>query len=263
MAWIAPAVVLLGWFLMTSASVLLLRAGVPLRPMLMIAELCLLAPGLVAFFALRLGGLAGLGFVRVAPRVLGLGALAGITLWGASLGVFETQYIFWKPPAGYLEAFRRLHDTLRPAGPGDALLSVLAIAIGPAICEELLFRGALLPSLARTLGPAGGVAAAAALFGIIHVDFTSGAIPSLYRVPFAAVIGVALGALRLASGSIVTPMVAHAIVNTITFLVAPLTDDPSRGLPEPQPLLGLSALLVGSLATALLLRMVGTRQPPA
>jgi membrane protease YdiL (CAAX protease family) len=255
MASMAPGLVLLGWFLMASASALLARAGVPLRPMLMLAELCLLAPGLLAFFALRLGGVSGLGLVGVPRRVFGLSALAGIALWATSLGVFETQYLFWKPPAGYLEAFRRLHEQLRPAGPADALLSVVAIAVGPAVCEELLFRGALLPSLARVLGATAGVVAGALLFGAIHLDFASG--PSAYRVPFAIVIGAALGVLRLLTGSVVPPIVAHAVVNTITFLAAPLTDDPSAGLPEPQPLLGFSALAAGGLASAYLIRLLG------
>jgi membrane protease YdiL (CAAX protease family) len=257
MAGIAPGAVALGWLLMTGSTIALVHARVSLRPTLLIAELSLLAPGLAAFAVLGLGGRAGLGLAGVAPRVLGLSALAGMALWGLSYGVFETQYVFWKPPAGYLEAFRQLHDKLRPAGPADALLSVLAIAVGPAVCEELLFRGALLPSLARTLGAPGGVAAASLLFGVIHLDFTSGAVPSAYRVPFAIVIGVALGALRLVTGSLVPPMLAHAIVNTITFVAAPLTDDPSAGLPDPQPLLGFTTLAAGGLATAYLLRVLG------
>jgi sodium transport system permease protein len=258
----APVAVAFGWLLMSLATWLLIRARVPLRPTLLLAEACLMVPGLAAFLALGQGGRAGLGLTGVSRRTLGLSALAGIALWGASLGVFETQYVLWKPPPGYLETFRRLHESLAPTGPVDALVSILAIAVGPALCEELLFRGALLPSLARTLGVPLGVAASALLFGAIHLDFASGPVPSAYRVPFAIVIGLALGALRLVTGSLLPPMLAHALVNTITFLAAPYADDPSAGLPEPQPLLGLSALAAGGLATWGLLRLLGRREPP-
>ena len=71
------------------------------------------------------------------------------------------------------------------------MLSVLAIAVAPAVCEELLFRGLVLHSLLPLLRTAGAVAASALLFGLIHLDFSSGG-ATLYRVPFAIAVGVGL-----------------------------------------------------------------------
>jgi len=231
--WSTPGLVLLGVLaMMKTTQELASLTG--LRPTLLFAEAALVAP-----------------------------ALGGATLWVTSLGLFETQYAVWRPPPGYLEAFRRLHDALHPEGAVDVVASVLAIAIAPAVCEELLFRGLVLPSLLG-LGAAGAVAGSAALFGLIHLDFTPGpngtVTPSLYRVPFACVIGVALAVLRLRTRSLLPGVVAHAVLNTITFVAAPLTDDPTQGLPESRPLFGLSLLAAGALASALLFRSLGDRR---
>ena len=94
---------------------------------------------------------------------------------------------------------------------------------------------------------------AAALFGLIHVDFTGGP-PSLYRVPFAFMVGVALAALRLIAGTLPPAIVAHATLNTITFLAAPYADDPSQGLPDARPWLGASMFVAGSAASAFVMR---------
>ena len=171
-------------------------------------------------------------------------------MWVASLGLFEVQYAFWAPPPGYLEAFQRLHEALRPRNAAEALVSVLAIAAAPAICEELLLRGVVLPALLPALGGAGAIVTSAALFALIHWD--------LYRAAFTFALGLALGILRVRTGSLRAPMLAHALVNTITFVAAPLTDDNlAGGLPAPRPTLGLSLLSVGAVITVLLIRQVG------
>jgi membrane protease YdiL (CAAX protease family) len=190
-------------------------------------------------------------------RIVLLSLAAGATLWGASLGLFELQYVLWKPPDGYLEAFRRLHEALKPSGPLDAVFSVAAIALVPAICEEVLFRGAVLPAFLRMLGAAGAVCASALLFGCIHLDFTAGA-PVLYRVPFAFAVGLGLGALRLLTGSLVSPMLAHATLNTITFVVAPFVDDPNAPA-EARPGLGAALFATGALFTAVIFRAMRRR----
>jgi sodium transport system permease protein len=231
-------------------------ARLGLRPALVISELGLVAPGLILAVLLRrpLGRTLALdasGLRHATPLSLAFGA----TLWIASLGLFEVQYSLWAPPPGYLEAFRRLHEALRPGGPLDALVSLLAIAIAPAVCEEVLFRGLVLPALLRPLGAWGAAVVSALLFGMIHLDFAGGGL-SLYRVPFAAVVGLGLAALRLRAGVLGPAILAHAALNAITFSAAPFTDDPSLGLPDPRPGLGLLLFATGAGATLGLLRRV-------
>ena len=60
----------------------------------------------------------------------------------------------------------------------------------------------------------------------------------LYRFLFTLTIGLVLGVLRLRTGSLWPPIVAHVTLNTLTFLVAPLVDDPSQTTYTPEPLVG-------------------------
>jgi len=217
---------------------------VGLRPLLIVSEAALVVPGLILLAGFGIPFRDGLALGRVDRRRVILSIAAGASLWAASLGLLELQYVVWQPPPGYLEAFRRLHEALRPADPFDALFSVAAIALAPALCEELLFRGIVLPSFLRALGPAGAVAGSAALFGLTV----------LYRVPFAFAVGVGFGALRLLTGALPPVILAHATLNTITLLATPLVDDPSQPMPDPKPLVGVALLLAGSALTGLSLR---------
>ena len=248
---LGPLAVVLGLVAMYVVATLARPLG--LRPLLVLSEVGLVLPGLLllAVFAVPLRD--GLALGSIGLRRLALSVAAGASLWAASLGLLELQYMWWQPPPGYLEAFRALHEALRPAGALDALVSVTAIALAPAVCEELLFRGIVLPSFLKSFGPAGAVGASAALFGLIHLDFTQPGAPVLYRVPFAFVVGVGLGTLRLLTSSLPPAIAAHATLNTITLLATPLIDDPEAPMPDPKPLLGVSLLLAGGALTALLL----------
>jgi len=224
----------------------------PLRTTITVGSVLLAAPALLALLAAGLP-LARTLALRPVDRPTALwSATLGLSLWVASLGLLELQYTVWPPPEGYLEAFRRIHEALRPDGPFDAVLSVLAIAAAPAVFEETLVRGVMLSSFRPWLGAAGAVLASATAFALLHLD--------PYRFAFTFAVGVALGLVRLQAGTLVPCMLAHGTLNTLTFLAAPLVDDPTGPLPEPEPLLG-AALFAGGLAvTVALLRRF---RPPA
>ena len=107
-----------------------------------------------------------------------------------------------------------------------------------------------------SLGACGAILASAGLFGLIHLDATGGAASALtaYRVPFALAVGLGLGLLRVRTGSLWPSLIAHATLNTITFAVAPFADDPSRGLPAPEPWKGAGLLVFGLLGFHFALR---------
>jgi hypothetical protein len=184
-----------------------------------------------------------LGNLATGLRTIRLSALLGAALWLASLGLVELQSLVRPPLPEELDLFRRLHAALAPDGVLDGLVSLAVIAVLPAVGEELVLRGALLSSLVAFLpprwpaaGPAIAVLATATAFALIHDPL---------RLVFAFALGVALGALRLATGSLVPPIVAHATLNALTFFVAPLVDDPSLAY-EPRPALGLACLAAGT-----------------
>jgi membrane protease YdiL (CAAX protease family) len=257
---LAPVAVLLGVLAMRAALGALAGLGLGLRPTLVLCELLLVVPGLALVALVR----APLG-EALAPRPLPgravvLSLAAGLTLWGASLGLFSLQYLVWPPPDGYLEAFRQLHDALRPKGPADALLSITAIALVPAMCEEALFRGIVFGSLTPVTGAAGATVLQALLFALIHIDLTAGGPPVAYRVPFAFGVGLALGVLRRRTGSLASSALSHGLLNTVTFLVVLLADDPARET-DPGPILGVSLLVAGTVATLLILRVLPRASP--
>jgi len=233
-------------------------ARLPVRTSLVLGSLLLALPGLLAMLAQRLPLRPALGWRRGSLRTYALAAGVGVSLWVLSLGLLELQFAVWPPPAGYIEGFRALHAALKPSGPLDWLWSVVAIAVAPALCEELLVRGIVLPSFQGAFGPVPAVVGSALVFAAIHLD--------AYRFAFTFAAGLVLGTIRLRTGILPPSMIAHGLLNTLTFVAAPFFDDPDQPLPDPRPLLGLALFAAGLVVTMLLLarlRRVDRPGPPA
>ncbi len=99
---------------------------------------------------------------------------------------------------------RRLHEELRPVARDLSLGQILALAGLSSLGEELLFRGLLTPVI--------GVLASAALFGLVHQMRG----PSRWVwAGWATAVGLLFGTLFALTGSLVGPLLAHAIVNAV------------------------------------------------
>jgi hypothetical protein len=99
---------------------------------------------------------------------------------------------------------RRLHSELRPVARDLGVGQILVVAGFSSLGEELLFRGLLVPTV--------GVWLAAALFGLAHQ--IKG--PSRWVwAGWATGVGLLLGAIFALTGSLVGPLLAHAIVNAV------------------------------------------------
>jgi membrane protease YdiL (CAAX protease family) len=83
--------------------------------------------------------------------------------------------------------------------------------LGP-IIEESLFRGCLLPAVARTTGPTVGIAATAVLFATLHP------LNTLVQWLCFLVTGTAFGWIRVKSGSTAASALMHAVYNATLFL---------------------------------------------
>lgn len=142
----------------------------------------------------------------VAPSVLAGAALVGCSAWAAVAIVSE-----WLVPVPK-EVLEQLRRVLLAEGERPFLLNLLLVAVTPAICEEMLFRGVVLRGLATRLQPAAAVVVTGLLFGAFHLD--------LYRLFPTAVLGVLLSWLALASGSLVPSIVAHMLNNAILVTLA-------------------------------------------
>lgn len=233
------------------------RLGLGLRGQIAVGTLALAVPAVVALLLRRDWWPSVRGERPFTGRSAGLSLLLGAALWVASAGLMEIQSLVVPPPPEYLDAFRAIHQALAPRGPLDALVSVLVIALLPGVCEELVIRGVLLPSLARVLrGAAAAVLISALVFAVIHFD--------PFRFLFTLSLGLVLGAVRLGTGSLWPSVIAHATLNTLTFVVAPFVDDPSQPY-IPSPTLGALCLLAGVAVAWPLLRALtpATELPPS
>jgi CAAX protease family protein len=135
--------------------------------------------------------------------------------------------------AALVPATRPLFEDQRAAdlaGAGLAYQALVRIPLGTVVLEEVAFRGVLLALLRRATSTAAAVAWSSALFGLWHIVPTVEALrandlaPSLAAVAGAVLVtaagGVAFCWLRLRSGSLVAPALAHVATNSVALLIA-------------------------------------------
>jgi sodium transport system permease protein len=103
-------------------------------------------------------------------------------------------------------------------GPGHNLwLTLFAFALVPAVCEELAFRGFILSGFRRLGHKWRAIALASVCFGLSHAIFQQ----SLT----AALVGLLLGYLAVQSGSLLPPVLFHALHNSLALCSTRLTAD--------------------------------------
>jgi hypothetical protein len=150
------------------------------------------------------------------PRGLAVSALLGVLF--ASAIILSTRVAVAR-----FQWARRLHLDLRPVARDLSVGHILLLAGLSSLGEELLFRG--------LLTPVAGVVISAVLFGLAHQ--MKG--PSRWVwAAWATGVGLGLGAIFALTGSLVGPLLAHAIVNAANLLY--LRDhDPEGGESERHP----------------------------
>jgi membrane protease YdiL (CAAX protease family) len=210
----------LAFFLNLSAGTLLQyvhpRLGLLLSEIFFIAGPAVLAIRLFYLdrsALLPMRGVRGMDLLAAVAGALGLNHL--LTIAGA------WQETAWPTPA----PVRALFDGLFVFhGAVDYAALLVAFALVPAFCEEILFRGFLQAGLARAIDrPAGVVAASALVFALFHLD------PWRFTGIFG--LGLFLAWLRLVTGSLLPPMTAHAASNVlaITLKATGRLDDEAPG----------------------------------
>lgn len=143
-------------------------------------------------------------------------------LYSAAFGVaFGAFAVVCTRAVGRFGWAQRLHVALRPVARGLSPSAIVVLAGLSALGEELLFRG--------LLGPLLGVLPQALVFGVAHQ------VPGPSRwvwVLWATVMGLAFGALFQLSGSLVGPILGHALINALNLSYLKAHD------PAPRPALG-------------------------
>ncbi|MFW5750639.1 MAG: type II CAAX prenyl endopeptidase Rce1 family protein, partial [Planctomycetota bacterium] len=125
-------------------------------------------------------------------------------------GLSQLQIHVMGPPPEQLQMIEQLLKDIRDNYGIVGLM--LAVAVAPGVCEELLCRGTLFAGLRRGVGTTGAVMISAFLFGIYH--------GSPYRFFPQAALGVVLALLVLRSGSIWTAILLHTLYNGTAVAIA-------------------------------------------
>ena len=110
------------------------------------------------------------------------------------------------------EATKQMQQFLRAENTFDVIVNVIIIALLPAICEEVCFRGALQRIIIQiTKNAWAGIIVTSILFSALHLQF-EGFLPRMF-------LGIILGAFYWFSGSLWTSIFAHFVNNAIQVVV--------------------------------------------
>jgi uncharacterized protein len=144
------------------------------------------------------------------PLALSLGALVGVVV------VAWSRSIARNTPWG-----RAMHSTLRE-GVLDlqgSTKAIASIALATAIGEELLFRGAMFPTLRDLTSTSVAIALSSVVFGMLHVPSARSLLPWTLM---ACGMGAIFSLLYLLTGEVICPIMAHAVINyeNMHFLLA-------------------------------------------
>ncbi len=100
-------------------------------------------------------------------------------------------------------------DMLSSMNKMPTLLAVFAMAVMPAVFEELAFRGIILSNM-KSRSIAKAAAASALMFGLFHMDF--------YQMGYAIVAGFFFALLVAQTNSIFSSMLSHFLINGVQVL---------------------------------------------
>ena len=125
------------------------------------------------------------------------------------------EYLFPTP-----DAVRKILQQLQSQF-SDVGSAILLLALAPAICEEVAFRGYILSGLQRGQRTRSAIFLSAFLFGFMHV------LLSLFQQLFnATLLGVVLGLLAVRSASVVPGIAFHFVNNALGVLTGLLIASP-------------------------------------
>ena len=147
------------------------------------------------------------------PTALGA-ALLGLSLWPWA---YELE-VWLLPPdrLQMLEGFTERIQAFLNAVPLWARL--VALALVPAVCEELFFRGWLFSALAVRCRPLGTIIMTGVIFGILHVIVRDSVLwERFFPTCF---LGLILGVLRWKTGSVLPGIVLHVLHNGLLLYLA-------------------------------------------
>jgi membrane protease YdiL (CAAX protease family) len=187
--------------------------------------------------------------LMTAAVLLGLAGLAGVSLadlgldradassglrWGAALTLLVGAVIALGVVIPITQGLFEDRRVSGLDGAGLAYQAAVRIPVGTALFEEVAFRGVLLGLLTRVVSTAVAVGVASGLFGLWHVlptlsalrvnDLAEGTVARSGAVVGAVLVtacgGLLFCALRLHTGSLLAPILAHTATNSCAIVAA-------------------------------------------
>ncbi|MBP2368407.1 CPBP family intramembrane glutamic endopeptidase [Pseudonocardia parietis] len=123
---------------------------------------------------------------------------------------------------------------LSPGAGTSIVASMVAVQVGAAVTEELIFRGLLLQALERLCGSWAALAITAVLFGLLHLANPGATVWSSFAIAVEA--GVLLGAAFLWRGNLWSAVGLHFAWNTsVGLLGIPVSGHPAAGVLTAHP----------------------------
>lgn len=139
---------------------------------------------------------------------------------------------------GYENHLEMEYQTYTPL---ENLFYIFSVAVMPALVEEFMFRGILLHKL-RKYGDGFAVLCSSLIFGLIHGN--------LVQIPFAFIVGLALGFIVIKTGSIIPSMIVHFIVNCSSVLITIMNNQINENVLDIIYILFLLAVIIGAIFSA-------------
>ena len=160
------------------------------------------------------------------PRCSLLGAAALLAVFVRPLGLSLAEGIQkLYPISGEMESQLTEMSHLLDSAP-NAWLPFLLIAILPAICEEIAFRGFILSGLRHVGHKWWAIGLSSVAFGLVH--------PILQQQIAAAAVGMVLGYLAVQTGSLLVCMVFHAMYNGLALAIGEFSQHANGHLLDPR-----------------------------
>lgn len=144
-----------------------------------------------------------------------------------SINLPEWMTSLEKDTAAQMEAFLKVNNPL------DLVINIIIIALLPAFCEEIFFRGALQRVMIHLTKSAwAGIIITAILFSALHMQFL-GFLPRMFM-------GVVMGVLYWYSGSLWTSIAAHFVYNAVQVVAVAYLPKLAQNNPEVPVLAGIA-----------------------
>jgi membrane protease YdiL (CAAX protease family) len=226
---IAVGILFAGIATMLAAGVLGASVGAPILATLVAGEVVLAALPLFAIkrFDLRRSAI---GLVGAPGALYAAAVLIGVSIW-----YLNVRLVALLP---FDET--RLRSLSGVVEQPPLVIALLAIAVVPAIAEEILFRGAVQRSFATRLFPPAAIVLTSLLFAGYHM--------SLLQLVPTFTLAIVLGALAHRGQSVLPAMLAHLLNNTMAILVSRKQPAALAGWFDAHPSAALAACLLATLA---------------